>query len=357
MMKLLTTAAGGVALLLIQCCTGDAFSSSSVASSSSRTKTCLFQEIISATSNTPTTFPISSLQELDDADNLIHHSSSSRVNNDSGALVTTLSSLEQQDEKPDAVAATAKTTTTELVPTTWSQAIQRFFLGDIGPPLVVLTISGFIYTRYQLLSTVPFSITELAIFTASIITWWVQEYIFHRYLLHSPFNWIGKSIHGAHHDKDYFHISIDPPALLLGWLFAAHFIISMVLPQRNLCLSATIGYALAGLVYEWSHYIVHTKVKPRIISSSSPTEQQQKQPKQSLLERMVIQPLMKGYAKMRDNHIRHHRIDSRYWYSFSVTEMDDLFGTNPNVRDVKRDMKRKVMKEQRQKQQEAEGFQ
>jgi hypothetical protein len=33
--------------------------------------------------------------------------------------------------------------------------------------------------------------------------------------------------------------------------------------------------------------------------------------------------------------------------------MDDIFGTNPNVRDVKR----KVVKEERQKQQETEGFQ
>ncbi len=354
-MKLITTATrAGAAVLFILCRKGDAFSSS--VASSSRTKTCLFQKTISA--NTPT-FPIASpIQELDDADNLIHHhSSSSRANNDSSAVITTLSSLKQQEEKSDAIAATTTTTaaatTTELVPTTWSQAIQRFFLGDIGPPLVVLTISGFIYTRYQLLSTIPFSITELAVFTLSIMTWWVQEYIFHRYLLHSPFNWIGKSIHGTHHDKEYFHISIDPPALLLGWLFAAHFIISIFLPQRNLCLSATIGYSLAGLVYEWSHYIVHTKVKPRIISSSPTEEQQKQQPQQSLLERMVIQPLMKGYAKMRDNHIRHHRIDSRYWYSFSVTEMDDLFCTNPNVREVKR----KVVEEQRQKQQETEGFQ
>ena len=346
MTKLITTAARGVVLFIL-CRTGDAFSSS--VSRCSRTKTCLFQETISA--NTPT-FPIAPpIQELDDADNLIHHGSSSRTNNDSSAVLTTLSSLKQQEEKSDAIAAT--TTTAELVPTTWSQAIQRFFLGDIGPPLVVLTISGFIYTRYQLLSTIPFSITELVIFTVSIMTWWVQEYIFHRYLLHSPFNWIGKSIHGTHHDKEYFHISIDPPALLLGWLFSAHFIISTVLPQRNLCLSATIGYSLAGLVYEWSHYIVHTKVKLRIISSLSTEEQQKQQPQQSLLERLVIQPLMKGYAKMRDNHIRHHRIDSRYWYSFSVTEMDDLFGTNPNVRDVKR----KVVKEQRLKQQETEGFQ
>mmetsp|Transcript_21158 Transcript_21158/g.36135 ORF Transcript_21158/g.36135 Transcript_21158/m.36135 type:complete len:115 (+) Transcript_21158:1-345(+) len=108
-----------------------------------------------------------------------------------------------------------------------------------------------------------------------------------------------------------------------------------MLPQYHLCLSATIGYSLAGLVYEWSHYIVHTKVKPRIIPPTSPSYQQF-----SILERRIIQPIMKGYAKMRDNHIRHHLIDDRYWYAFSVTEMDDLFGTNPNVKDVKREIRK-----------------
>lgn len=41
------------------------------------------------------------------------------------------------------------------------------------------------------------------------------------------------------------------------------------------------------------------------------------------------------WQKMKDHHIRHHRVDSRYWLAFSVRQVDDLFGTNPNVREVR----------------------
>jgi len=275
-----------------------------------------------------------------------------QANNNSSSSSSSSSDLSAitSRQKHTAIApTTAATTATELVPSTWSQALHRFFLGeDIGPSLVVLTIFGFIYTRYQLLSSsttpTPSSIImELFVFSSAIVLWWVQEYFFHKVLLHSPsFHWIGKSIHKTHHEKDYFHVSIDPPQLLLGWLFVAHFIFRVLIPPFHLCLSATIGYSIAGLVYEWSHYIVHTKVKPpRFISTSSLSSCNNNNNKQqsSFLERILILPIMRKYSKMRDNHIRHHLIDSRYWYAFSVTEMDDLFHTNPNVKELKTQMK------------------
>jgi hypothetical protein len=246
----------------------------------------------------------------------------------------------------DSNTAAAKSTTTkqrqqeeeEVIPSTWSEAIHRFFLGkDIGPLLVVLTISTFIYQRYELLSINPPSITELSIFITSILFWWVQEYFIHRVLLHSTYNWFGKSYHRQHHHRNYYHVAIDPPELLLGWLFTAHFIIRMViLPnqhQHHLCLSATIGYSLAGLVYEWSHYIVHTKVQPPSSSSSS-----------SSSPSLSSSLLMKWYTKMRENHMQHHLIDSRYWYAFSVTQMDDLFWTNPDCMELKEKKRLATMK-------------
>lgn len=212
-------------------------------------------------------------------------------------------------------------TSTEIVPSTWNQALHRFFLGDIGPPLVVLTISGFIYTRLQLPQTI--SITDATITFTAVLFWWIQEYFFHKVLLHSPFDWIGKSIHQNHHQKNYFHVSIDPPELLLGWLFAAHFMLKSVLPW-HLCLSSTIGYAIAGLCYEWSHYIVHTRVKaPTVIHDN-------------FFVGSVSSALARLFCQMRDNHIRHHRVDSSYWYAFSVPCMDDLFGTNPDIKELKR---------------------
>ena len=182
----------------------------------------------------------------------------------------------------------------EVIPSTWPHALHRFFLGEIGPPLVVLSISGFIYTRCQL--PIPVSLSECTVFISMIVFWSLQEYILHRVVLHSKFNHIGKEIHQGHHEKNYFHISIDPPALLLGWLLVAHLIIKSIFPW-HICLSATIGYALSGLFYEWSHYIVHTKVRP---------------PRNKWVRSFFL--------RVRNNHMRHHLLDDDYWYAFSVAQ-------------------------------------
>ena len=122
----------------------------------------------------------------------------------------------------------------------------------------------------------------------------------HGNLLHSEIDWMGKQIHNEHHKKPYFHISIDSPELVLGWLFTVHLVLRLILPLP-LAISATIGYSSAGLFYEWAHYIVHTRVKPK----------------------------GRFFRKMRDHHIRHHLVNEKYWLGFSIPEIDDLFGTNP----------------------------
>jgi len=126
----------------------------------------------------------------------------------------------------------------EVIPSTWPHALHRFFLGEIGPPLVVLSILGFIYTRCRL--PIPVSLSECTVFLSMIVFWSLQEYGLHRVVLHSKFNHIGKEIHQGHHDKNYFHISIDPPTLLLGWLLVAHLVIKSIFPW-HICLSVQSG--------------------------------------------------------------------------------------------------------------------
>lgn len=197
----------------------------------------------------------------------------------------------------------------EAVPTNMRDAIRRFFFGkEIGPILVVGSIASFLQTRFALAN--PLSMTDLAVFATSIVFWWVQEHVLHQKALHSNVDWVGKRIHEAHHAKDYFHVSIDSAELIMGWLLTVHLFLRAVLPL-HLALSATIGYAMAGLFYEWAHYIVHTKVKRKRGSF---------------------------WAKMRDNHMRHHRINERYWLAFSVPALDDLFGTNPDVKEARAEM-------------------
>jgi hypothetical protein len=195
---------------------------------------------------------------------------------------------------------------TSKVPSRMTEAIHLFFFGDEkGPICVVGMLAAMSIGRVQLggLSEV-----DAIAFLVPVVFWWIQEHVLHEKLLHSDMDWMGKEIHCEHHQKPYFHISIDPAPLMVGWLTAAHLFLRFLVPTP-LALSATLGYATAGLVYEWAHFIVHTRVKP-------PNS---------------------FWKRVRDNHIKHHLVDDRYWLSFTVPAVDDLFGTNPSVDDVKRE--------------------
>ena len=152
----------------------------------------------------------------------------------------------------------------------------------------------------------PFTPMDGFAFVGSIVFWLWQEHVLHSKVLHSKSDWYGKAIHQGHHNKDYFHISIDPAPLMLGWLGVAHLVFRSFLPLPIAC-SATLGYAGAGLFYEWAHFIVHTKVRPK----------------------------SKFMKRMRDNHIRHHCVDDRFWFAFSAPFVDDIFDTNPDIRTVR----------------------
>ncbi len=207
-------------------------------------------------------------------------------------------------QQPNIQVAKKRNVNEDNIPSTMSDAIIRFFFGpDHGPIITVISIILLIAYR----STTSWNLLDFCIGTATIIFWWFQEHFIHRYLLHSSWNWMGKEIHQSHHDKTYFHISIDPTPLLLGWLGAAHVILRLLLPL-DLALSSTIFYAIAGMWYEWTHYIVHTKVRPK----------------------------SKFMNEVKNNHIRHHIVDDKNWLGFSMPFVDNIFGTNPDIKAVRK---------------------
>jgi hypothetical protein len=186
-----------------------------------------------------------------------------------------------------------------------SEAVHRFFLGpDHGPVFVLGMLT--LLSAWRL--AFPVTLLDIVAFAGMTVFWWIQEHVFHGKLLHSCRDWMGKEIHASHHAKPYFHISIDPAYLMVGWLVGAHVLLRLALPLP-LALSATLGYAISGLFYEWAHFIVHTRVRPPNVF----------------------------FKHVRDNHIKHHLVDDRYWLSFTAPLVDDLFGTNPQVADVKRE--------------------
>jgi hypothetical protein len=155
---------------------------------------------------------------------------------------------------------------------------------------------------------------ELGVAGTAIVFWWFQEHVLHQKLLHAPahMNWIGKEIHVQHHNQPYYHISIDPAPIMIGWLTVVflllRFGLSWILPLHFIY-TATIAYGMAGLFYEWTHFIVHTKVRF---------------------------PTQSFWTKVKNHHARHHLINHDNYFAFTITQMDDLFGTNPDVTKVPR---------------------
>lgn len=210
------------------------------------------------------------------------------------------------------------TTLDRTIPSNYPEALKRFFFGpDHGPIITTFTILSLILYRTSSMidstSTTLFhnNLTNNCIVGAiATLIWLFQEHFLHKHFLHSKFNWIGKEIHDHHHNQPYFHISIDSTPLLLGWLFITSLLLHFILPQP-LAITGTICYSISGMWYEWIHFLVHTKVRPR----------------------------SKFMKRVKDNHIRHHLLSEDYWLGFSLPLVDDLFGTNPSVQSVRTQLK------------------
>ena len=152
--------------------------------------------------------------------------------------------------------------TRESVPSTIEEAVNTFFFGKFeGPRLVVASVVGLLAWRLYMVPSACQNLSpwDATVFGSMVMLWWLQEHAMHKHLLHSRWDWFGKRIHQEHHERPYLHISIDPAPLMVGWLLTAHVVLRLCLPLP-LALSATLGYAIAGLFYEWAHFIAHTGV-------------------------------------------------------------------------------------------------
>ncbi|CAM9274340.1 unnamed protein product [Chrysoparadoxa australica] len=145
-----------------------------------------------------------------------------------------------------------------------------------------------------------FELTELATLPLTVVGWAFQEWVMHKYLLHSKFEWFGRDIHEQHHALPYMHVCIDPPSLVAAWTAVAGSIIFMSLPQPQ-ALTCLASYMGMGLMYEWVHFLVHTRVQPRTAI---------------------------GRAWKR-HHTLHHLKDDRFWLAFIFPWVDNLMGTVP----------------------------
>ncbi|HSD89096.1 MAG TPA: sterol desaturase family protein [Kofleriaceae bacterium] len=184
----------------------------------------------------------------------------------------------------------------------------RVFFSRKGPRTIAKIAAGTWIARLVL---GPPGLSDLAAAAAAIGIWPVQEWVLHKYVLHlEPRKIAGKHFdpmfaqaHRTHHaDPRDVDMTLLPqqvivtaaPVAAAGWLMAFGF--------RRAALTGMATYSTMTLFYEWTHFIVHTNVKP-----------------------------LTSYGKLvRRNHRLHHYRHENYWFGFTFPLIDRWLGTAPD---------------------------
>lgn len=194
----------------------------------------------------------------------------------------------------------------EMVPSSLSQAA-CVFMSSPTPAVIALGAAAVVTYRITYIKgTYDQDDLVVALFVFSF--WLVQEWVVHKHLLHSPSDWFGRRLHVEHHDKPYYHISIDPLSLIVPAMILSLCLFITLMPTP-LALTATASYYLCGLVYQYNHYIAHTRAMP-----------------------------MTSWGRAsKKHHMLHHCRNQDYWLGFTAAPLiDSVFGTCPDPSRVPR---------------------
>ena len=164
--------------------------------------------------------------------------------------------------------------------------------------------------------------SDAAIASAVVAAWPLQEWVLHKYVLHmKPREGKTDAIeayaahHRAHHaDPRAIEGTFVPRDVALQAVPASLALFALVSgfhPRR--AATGAAAYATMALLYEWTHFLVHTGVKPNAST-----------------------PLGRLYARIRRNHRYHHYHHEDYWFSFTWPAVDAWLGTEPDPKTIAR---------------------
>jgi hypothetical protein len=145
----------------------------------------------------------------------------------------------------------------------------------------------------------------------------VLEWVIHVFILH----WRPRKVAGVLVDselaRDHRRHHADPrdiPLVFIPWrslifVIAADFAIAVfAFPRLGQGLTFMVAIAATGLVYEWTHYLIHSDYRPRT----------------------------RVYKAIWRNHRLHHYKNEHYWFTVTTTSTADrIFGTYPDPATVK----------------------
>ncbi len=195
----------------------------------------------------------------------------------------------------------------------------RYFVTHPSPWLLLAICSSFWGTRAYLALTGqdPFNSVELYVAFGILIYWPFQEWWMHKWLLHfGTIKIFGKTFEPHFAKTHRFHHE-EPENMKFTFLPAAHILSSLVVfTGVGYLVTSSIAHtavfmgcaSLSTLLYEWTHYLTHTRYKPR----------------------------GKYYRRIWQLHRWHHYKHEGYWFSFTVPYLDGWFGTGPDPKEVER---------------------
>lgn len=196
---------------------------------------------------------------------------------------------------------------------TYAEAL-RVFWSRPGPRVIAATAGAMWGLRALLGPPGPRDVLA----AGAAVAWWpFQEWLMHKHLLHlEPREILGVRFdplfarkHRAHHadprdvDKTMLPVSVilgAIPGASVGWLLLCG-------PRRS-TVTAMAAYSTMALLYEWTHFIVHTGVPPTSAFAK----------------------------KVRRNHRLHHYRHEDYWLGFTLPQVDAWLGTDPDPASVPR---------------------
>jgi hypothetical protein len=175
----------------------------------------------------------------------------------------------------------------------------QLLLGELAVTIAVRAVWG------------GFNWIDLVILGAILVTQPFTEWLIHVYVLHvrprgritRTLDWGAGRSHRLHH-RDPADLSwqfIHPYAVLGG--FALNIVLMAVNPHTA---SYALGATAMTLAYEWTHFLIHTDVRPR-------------------------NPI---YRRLWRHHRLHHFRNENYWYGVTGRLGDRFLGTLPGKNDV-----------------------
>ena len=192
---------------------------------------------------------------------------------------------------------------------------RRVFFSEASPWL--LTTIAFSAWVGRLVYGGALGLEDALIAIAVVVYWPFQEWWMHRWLLHMKPIRIGSfsyeplfaKMHREHHERPE---SMDRIPLPLRHVVAA----GLVFFGLGFLIFRDVGYAcsllgtaaFSTLLYEWTHFLTHTKYKPKSAY----------------------------YRRIWRLHRWHHYKNEHYWFSFTFPFWDAWLGTGPRPNDVKR---------------------